>query len=62
MRQVENTGQTELDLVSMLTVVRESVYDGPGIRVLAAVLLEAEEHPELLLRHTDGGLCGQGVS
>ena len=47
-RQVENTGQTELDLVSMLTVVRESVYAGPGIRVLAAVLLESEEHRELL--------------
>ena len=47
-RQVENTGKTELDLVSMLTVVRESVYAGPGIRVLAAVLLESEEHPELL--------------
>ena len=47
-REVENTGNTELDLVSMLTVVRESVYAGPGIRVLAAVLLESEEHPELL--------------
>ena len=47
-RQVENTGQTELDLVSMLGVVRESVYDGPGFRLLAATLLEAEEHPELL--------------
>ena len=61
-RQVENTGQTELDLVSMLTVVRESVYAGPGIRVLAAVLLESEEHPELLLRHTVAGQCGQGES
>ena len=29
-REVENTGNTELDLVSMLTVVRESVYAGPG--------------------------------
>ena len=50
-RQVENTGQTELDLVSMLNVVRESLYDGPGIRLLAAVLLESEEHPELLLAY-----------
>ena len=50
-RQVENTGQTELDLASMLTVVRESVYDGPGTRLLSAALLEAEQHPELLLAY-----------
>ena len=29
-REVENTGNTELDLVSMLTVVRESVYARSG--------------------------------
>ena len=47
-REVENTGNTEMDLVSMLEVVRDSVHSGPGIRVLSAVLMESEEHSELL--------------
>ncbi len=47
-RQVENTGRTELDLTSMLTVVRDSAWDGWGFRLLAAALLEADAHPELL--------------
>ena len=47
-RDVENTGNTEMDLISMLEVVRDSVHSGPGIRVLSAVLMESEEHSELL--------------
>ena len=47
-RQFENTGKTEMDLISMLEVVRDSVHSGPGIRVLSAVLMESEEHSELL--------------
>ena len=47
-RQVENTGQTELDLISMLTVVKDTAWEGWGFRLLAAVILEADQHPELL--------------
>ena len=46
--QVENTGQTELDLISMLTVVRDTAWEGWGFRLLAAAVLEADQHPELL--------------
>ena len=46
--QVENTGQTDLDLISMLTFVRDAAWEGWGFRLLAAVVLEADEHPELL--------------
>ena len=48
LRDIENTGDTEMDLVSMLEAIRDSVHSGPGIRVLSAVLVESEEHPELL--------------
>ena len=48
LRDTENTGDTETDLISMLEAVRDSVHKGLGIRVLSAVLMESEEHPELL--------------
>ena len=47
-RDIENTGNTEMDLISMLEVVRDLVFSGQGVRFLSAVLMESEEHPELL--------------
>lgn len=50
-RDIENTGNTEMDLISMLEVVRDHVFGGQGIRLLSAVLMESDEHPELLLTY-----------
>ena len=60
-RDVENTGNTEMDLISMLTVVRESVYAGRASGSCRRCCW-SRKSTRSCWRRTAAGRCGRGAS